>query len=416
MFEGEVIKFYRIKAGLTQEELGKGICTAKHVSKIERGSTSYSPELISLFSERLNIDIKQEIANFEMFEKNLNNWHNAIIKIRMSEVEAFKSEFDQTPFINAPKYVQLYQLLLARYYILKNEFNKAYDILQALQNDELELQPFEKNLLFHVLGIYYISNYNNSSTENHHKALHFLKEIDFDTYGNLEYYYHLAVAYYWIDSKVMTYAYAEKALRYFKETSNFLRAINAESLMLLQVGNDIHVEFEEIRNAYINLINDSEALNAPDKKGMLLNNLGYEYFKRKDFVNAQMYFKEALQMAEKGSVLYIQRLTNYLKSSIKGELLRKSVLKTNIQRGLTAAEALNNRHYQILLKLLLYSIDKNDANYFHYIEKTALPYFIERKHNVLMKRYGKELYTKYVENGEFEKAIEVSNLLLEDVE
>ncbi|MES9685233.1 helix-turn-helix transcriptional regulator, partial [Gottfriedia acidiceleris] len=126
MIEGEVIKFYRTKAGLTQEELGKGICSSKHVGKIERGSTSYSSEIITLFSERLQIDIRKEIANFENLENKLLNWHTAIIKLRMKEVDSYKKELEKTPFINSPKYDALYQLLLARYYLLKNDYKNTY--------------------------------------------------------------------------------------------------------------------------------------------------------------------------------------------------------------------------------------------------------------------------------------------------
>lgn len=314
MLEGKIIKFYRQKAGLTQEQLGRGICSVTHVSKIERGQTSYSSEIIGMFSKRLHIDIEKGILGLEKIEKQLHRWHNAIILQRMNELEKIKKELEETPFISFSNCAPLYRLLQARYYVLQSNFEKTYDILQQIQRDYPDLPPFEKNLLLHVLGIYYISNYNNSSTENHQKAVKVLKEIDKDEYRNPEYYYHLAVAYYFIDSKVMAYAFADKALRHFKETNNFLRAINAESLMLLQVGDDLHLDFKEMTESYYNLIHDSETLNAPDKKGMLLNNLGYEYFKRKNYSTAQKLHSEALRMADKPSVLYLQRLHNYLKS------------------------------------------------------------------------------------------------------
>lgn len=415
MLEGEIIKFYRTKAGLTQEELGKGICSSKHVGKIERGKTSYSSEIISLFSERLDIDIQKEISNFECIEKQLTDWHLSIIKLRMKEVDSYKSELEQSPYISSSKYAPIYQLLLARYYILKMDFEKTFDLIQNVQANYHELSPHEQNLLFHVQGIYYLSNYNNSSTEKHHKALEVLKKIDIKAYGNLEYYYHLAVAYAWVDSKVMAYVYAEKSLRYFKESSNFLRAINAESIMLLQIESNINLDFEGMKRTYINLIHDSQALNAPDKTGMLLNNLGFEYFKRNDFERAQKYYKEALQLANKPSVIYLQRFHNYLKSSYEGKLMKKSILLRNVQRGLAMADELENRHYQLLFKLLHLAINDNGEQYFNYIEKTALPYFKSRNHTVLMKRYGKQLYTYYVEIKEYEKAIHISNFLLDDV-
>lgn len=412
MIEGEVIKSYRTKAGLTQEELGKGICSSKHVGKIERGTTSYSSEIITLFSERLQIDIRKEITSFENLEKKLQNWHTAIIKLRMKEVESFKNELDKSPFINSPKYDALYQLLLARYFLLQNDLINTNTIIQCVQRNYKNLTPFERNLLLHVMGIYYLGNYNNSSTENHHKAIQTLKKIDINEYGNPEYYYHLAVAYGWSDSKVMAYVYAEKALKHFKDTSNYLRAINAESIMLLHASNDVHIDFKALKQSYINLIHDSETLNAPDKTGMLLNNFALEYFKRKDYEKAQKYYKAALQLEKKPSVNYLQRLNNYLKSSLEGKLMRKSALLNNAQKGLSVAEGLNNEHYQVLFTLLIYSIENKTKEYIKYIEKTAFPYFKSRNHTILMKRYGKQLYDYYVKEKEFEKAVEMSNYLI----
>ncbi|MDA6131262.1 helix-turn-helix transcriptional regulator, partial [Escherichia coli] len=83
MIEGEIIKFYRKKAGLTQEQLGFGICTLSYISKIERGHTACSAEIIELLSERLHLDIKKEILRFENLGNQLNQWHKAIVMRRL---------------------------------------------------------------------------------------------------------------------------------------------------------------------------------------------------------------------------------------------------------------------------------------------------------------------------------------------
>ncbi len=63
MDEGKIIKFYRQKAKLTQEELGNGICSVTHISKIERGLTEYSPEITILLSKRLQIVMEEELKS-----------------------------------------------------------------------------------------------------------------------------------------------------------------------------------------------------------------------------------------------------------------------------------------------------------------------------------------------------------------
>ncbi|WP_226676515.1 helix-turn-helix domain-containing protein [Rossellomorea aquimaris] len=104
MHTGEIIRFYREKAGLTQSQLGEGICTTTHVSKIERGKTAFSDEIISLFSERLGIDIHKESDSFQQVERQLHLWHNSIIMRRMNLVEKIKTELESSSFLESSKY------------------------------------------------------------------------------------------------------------------------------------------------------------------------------------------------------------------------------------------------------------------------------------------------------------------------
>ncbi|PEL08238.1 hypothetical protein CN601_18315 [Bacillus sp. AFS017336] len=412
MLEGEIIKFYRQKAGLTQEQLGKGICTLSYVSKIERGQTACSFEIIELLSKRLHIDIKEEIGSLENMENQLHRWHKAIIMRRLNEVEETYIELEKIPTIVFSQYSVLYQLLQARYYLLKQDFEKTNVILQHIQKVHQNLPPYEKNLLLHVCGIYYICNCITSKNENHHKAIKILRKINKDEYGNLEYNYDLALAYYCIDSKVMAYAYAEKALRYFRETNNSLMAVTTESLLLLQIGNDMHLDLEELTESYQNLIYHSELIHAPEKKGMLLNNLGFEYFKRKDYANAHKYYKEALRISEKSSLTYLNRLHNCLESSYEGKLQPKSVMLKKAQEGNLLAKQLKNRFYQLVFKLLIFRIENKRDQYFDYIEKVALPYFQLNEHTRFINKFAKELYDYYADQEHHEKIAQISKILI----
>ncbi|MGE8204540.1 helix-turn-helix domain-containing protein [Heyndrickxia sp. NPDC080065] len=192
---GEIIKYYRERNGLTQAQLGIGICTATHVSKIEHGKTAYSSEIIAMFSDRLQIDIQKEIESFHNIEKQLHYWHNAMIMQRMETVEKIKETIESFPFISASKFAAFFHLLEARYYLLHQDGKKAYQIVQHVKNNHPDLPPYEKNLLWHIMGIHYLFHQPNS--ENQLKAIEVLKKIDIDIYGNPEYYYDLAVAYHY---------------------------------------------------------------------------------------------------------------------------------------------------------------------------------------------------------------------------
>jgi HTH-type transcriptional regulator, quorum sensing regulator NprR len=415
MLEGEIIKYYRQKAGITQEELGRGICSVTHVSKIERGQTPYSPEIISLFSERLHIDIENEVKRFKGLGNKLQYWHKLIIFRRMKEIKELYNEIESIPIIESSPYGAQYLLLKVRYFLLLWDLDRAQQLLSKVRSEFPNLPPYEKNLFRHVQGIYYLYTYRDKKSECYQRAIHFLKEIDREEYGNFEYYYHLAAAYTWMNSPVLAYSYAEKSLQYFKETDNLLGAIMAKSIMLISIGRDMEQDFDEIEEAYLRLIHNSDALNASERKIILLNNLGNEYYRRKDYEKAKKTFHESLPLVPKPSGLYLQRWHGYLLSCYEGKLMRKSEMLKKAREGLRMSTELDNTNYKILFKLLIYRMEGDDEKYYSFIEKEALTYFESGQSELLRNRYGKELYHYYVKTEQYEKAVQVSNLLIDSI-
>ncbi|MED4203712.1 helix-turn-helix domain-containing protein [Neobacillus mesonae] len=414
MIVGEIIKFYREKSGMTQSQLGEGICTPTHVSKIEHGKTAYSPEIITLFSERLQIDIQKEVETFQEIEKKLHSWHNAIIMQRIQLVEEYKQELEAIPYIDSSKYGYFFRLLKARYFLLHDDGKRAFTIVQQIQKDCQQLSLFERNLLCHVKGIYYL--FYDKGNDNQRKAIHVLKEINPDDYGIKEYYYHLGVAFHCIDSKVMAYYYAKNALDHFKKTNNFLKALNAESLLLIQIGKDRNNDFLELEERYNSLIRDSEILGAPDKKGMMLNNLGHEYFRRGDYENSLKCLAKALKIANRSTFTYTKRLYNYVDTAMKGKLLRKTILLKKAREGLSSAKQLDSTLYQILFKIHIYDLQDQKEQYYHYLEQTAFPYLKTSKHVIYLNRYGKELYNYYIEIGQTTQALQIACFFMDNIE
>ncbi|MFG6495764.1 helix-turn-helix domain-containing protein [Fictibacillus sp. UD] len=410
MIEGEIIKFYRKKRGLSQEQLGKDICTTTHVSKIERGQTKYSTEIIALFSERLDIDIHKEIEFFQSMEKKLHQWHKSIIMQRMKEVERTKNELDQFPIIQFSKHAALYQLVLARYYLLKKEIPKVINIINKLNKEYLS--PYEENMHKHVTGIYYLQKCNDFLIENRKKAVEILNTINMDVYGNEECCYHLAMAYQWVESKTMAYINAKKAVDYFKRNNNFSRAIQAESLMLLQIESATIHDFEQKVSRYHQLIQDSDTLNEIGIIGMLLHNLGLEYFKRKDYKNAHIYYQKALKMADKKTAIYLNRLYNFLDNSIDGKLQSRKQQLKSAEDGFAASKNMKHYLYLHLFQLHLFIIKGEMKSYFDYLENIALPFFQSENQFSRVEKFGKQLYHHYADTKQYEKAVKIASLFL----
>ncbi|GGI15652.1 helix-turn-helix domain-containing protein [Gottfriedia solisilvae] len=413
MLEGEIIKFYREKMGLTQAMLGEGICTTTHVSKIERGKTAYSPDIITLFSERLGIDIHQEIQSFHLIENLLNQWHDALIMKKGQQIEALKTELDQMPFIAYTQYAAHYFLLKARYYFHHQNLELAFQTINDVQKDFSELSAFEKNLLYHLQGMYYIQINASSSNEDHQKAIQILKKINIDEYRNEEYYYHLGIAYHYGKSKILAYKYTELALAYFKRTNNYLLAISAETVMLLQYGSEVEMDFIETVKRYTDLIHNCEILGARDRKAILLNNLGVKYFKRQEYDKAQEYFEKSMNETEnQQSIVYLRRLCNYLEASTEGALLQKDILIKKLKIGAALAKMLKSPVHTILIKLFKLKAEKNDSKYYQFLVDEALPYFYSTNNNFYIEQYGKQLYLYYIETNQYQKATELAQSVI----
>ncbi|WP_060678297.1 helix-turn-helix domain-containing protein [Virgibacillus halodenitrificans] len=401
MYEGKVIKFYRERANLTQEQLGRGVCSSTHVSKIERGLTEYSGEIINLLVNRLGIDMEKELVNITTIKEKLDLWQDMIITQNSSanEVEA---DLDNNQFISVSEYKTLYCLTKMLHHIKignKDIVKKHFKLLPK----EIEERPkFEQNLYKHVLGSYYMM------TENHPKALKLLKTIDFDIYTNPLVYYDLASAYHHNKSPVFAYYYAEKALNLFKQRNNFLGIIDAENLMIIQLESDNQKEFNETIERYGNLLELCDLVHAYDKKAKITHNYAYENFRKQNYAEAKKLYEQSMALKEPYSSVYLLSLEGVIRCGIEGHIVPKDVLLKYIEEGLEIAKEIKDTLYSHIMILHKHEILKQKTLYYDFLAHKALPYFKTNGYVVISQRYEKELFSHYIKTGQKEKALEMS--------
>lgn len=404
MIEGKIIKYYREKNKLTQEQLGKGICSGTHLSKIERLHTEYAPEIITLLSVRLGINIEYEITKLNNIKKLLNDWEDVIIMQLYDEMDLINQELEQEDLIQISDYKNLYKLLRVRYLLMHNLTEDALHIIYEIQKNEDKLSSYEANLLKHVLGIYYLAKHENL------KAIQALKSINETDYNNKEYTYHLASAYHSIESPVMAYFYADKSRQFFKEINNYLRVIDAEMLMLIQVKDD--GDFKESIQRFEKLIKSSELCNSPVRKARLLHNLAYEYFRRNNFELASKYYKDSMRMKDNESNPYLLSLEGYIRSLLNGNILPRDKLLQIAKVGLETAIKKNEKIYINLFNLLCYLIQDKEQEYHQFLHDHALPLFKQFGIVYLIKRSKKELFNYYIKLKQTNKALKLAELLI----
>ncbi|QIZ07700.1 helix-turn-helix transcriptional regulator [Priestia megaterium] len=404
MYEGKIIKFYREKYQMTQEQLGKGICSGTHISKIERLHTEYAPEIVTLLSERLGITIENEIIKLKNIKERLNHWHDVIVMQLFEEMDLINHELEQEDLIQISDYIYLYKLLRVRYLLMHNLTEEASDIIVEIEKKEDKLSSYEANLYKHVLGVYYLAKHENL------KAIQTLKSINKADYNNKEYTYHLAVAYHSIESPVMAYFFADKSRQFFKEINNYLRVIDAEMLMAIQVKDD--GDFKESIQRFESLIKSCDLCHSPARKAKVLHNLAFEHFRRKNYEPANKYYKESMSLKDNESSPYLLSLEGYINSAYYGSLLPKDELLQLANGGLETAIKRKEQLYINLFTLLSYLIQDKEEKYHQYLSEHSLPLFEKFGFVYLIKRSKKDLFNYYFKQKKARKALKMANLLI----
>lgn len=406
MNAGKIIKYYREQAQLTQGQLGEGICSDTHISKIERGITEYSDEITFLLANRLHINLEEEHERFTELKKLLFRWEDSMIRQHHYEMERIKNTLDQEQDIIIFEYYVFYNLLLARYYLIKYDTEKAYKIIKNIQKKYNKLAPFESNLLLHIIGIYYID------TNAFDKALQSLSVINQDDYDNLEFYFHLSISYHATHSLQKAHYYAEKVLEYFTKTKNYLSVIDTEMILLMTGVIEEKRAFQEIVSQYETLLINCDLFNVPDKKAKLLHNLSIEYYERKEYKKSIHYLQQSMDLLDKFSKVYLQSLELFIRVSLEGNLMSKRELLLVANEGFKKAGTLNSELFVILFSLLIHILSNEIELYFTYLHETALPFFQLNGYVSLQKKFYKDLFNLYKKNNQTEKALEIANRLI----
>ncbi|MEK4437441.1 MULTISPECIES: transcriptional regulator [Paenibacillus] len=401
MIEGKIIKFYREKKRRTQGELVKGICSVTHLSKIERGMTEYSQEIMDMLCERLHIDMVREVTRYHQMKELLDTWQEAIIMQRTAEAIRLKDKLEEEPLTGIPDLRLSCDLLRIRFYLFMNNIDEAEKHIDKIEiPDELE-HSYEYYFYHHLMGIYYFL------TGHYAKSIQTLTSIDQSKYTNHEYFYHLSLAYHSIYSNITSYYYAEKAIQHFRKTLNMVRIIDTETIMLVQLNSREYHDFPETKRRYDNLIRICDDCGLPDRKAKLLNNLGYEYNRRNQYEDAAYWYREALDIIPEEQPLYLMVLNNYIETSRLGSLMPANKLLDLSLEALRQSDLVEDASY-MELELQCVILQGQEKAYYQMIEERVLPYYRELGSKYLAERYEEILFQYYMDHGEKDKALHLA--------
>ncbi|MGG2024779.1 helix-turn-helix transcriptional regulator [Gottfriedia sp. S16(2024)] len=404
MLEGQIIKFYRERQSMMQKDLGIGICSSTHISKIERGLTEVSKETINLLSERLGIDMEIEIKTYNGIDSILKKWHESIILKLKTKAKNLKEQLEAITLLHMPDIYRSYTLILTRYYLLIGQGHQATSLIAEMDKWS-DLPPYEKNMLLHIKGINALIN------KEYYKAISYFQGIDLTYYNNQEYYYHLAFAYHSLNSRVLAYYFAEKSLSFFTEVRSFTRMIEAEMLMLVQVERDEFYDPKDIE--YQRLIEMTEYIGLDHQRALLSHNLAYQKVRQGNYDKACEYYKQSMDIEDPRTALHIASLEGYINALTKQGLKSSEELLQLVEKGIALSEEITDPIYKHFFYLHKYNLQNEKELYYHYLEKEAFPYYQKMEHVRLFEHYGIKLFDYHMEKGNVEEANQYAAYLVE---
>jgi len=304
---GSLIKYYRTKLGMTQNEVAAGICSIPHLSKIENNNKEANRETIRLLLERLNInsrDVEDSEHHIIKLLKDLQKQINYLENEKAIATMGLLKDYEE--IIGFTESVYLYELYKLRYYVFINDYKMAEHQLKWLNAHRQNFSQHERYLhsYYYALVLITRGKYAEAAIE----LTNILKTSS--ELGSLEgeFYYHFSLIKGRLDEPSQAILYGRKALHYYKDQFNFKRIIyTSMSLALYYAQGKV---FHEAIEIYDHLLRNVELMQQQQLLPAIYHNLGDLYQMRGEYERALVYFEQSASLMENNSDNYLFCLYN----------------------------------------------------------------------------------------------------------
>ncbi|MDN7242610.1 helix-turn-helix transcriptional regulator [Planococcus sp. N028] len=381
---GSVIKYYRSKHNLTQQQLADGICSISHLSKIE--SNSYIPHesTTQALLAKMGVRWKTEIDKHKQLERELGKFIDCSIYFDLNAMRKQYEELEQEiDYIQSTELVNQFELYKFRYYIFDEDYEQAECQKNLLERLKGSFTAPEKWLHQFFLSVYYSMK---GQAEHSLKLLENLEEgiqsIPQKFEG--EYYYQKARLLILHDRYERSAYYAELAVQHYQLHYNYIRLLHAQLLLAINYT----------------------------KRNLLVQAVGlYEALKRNSQITGQteLYYQtvynyaELLKQREKNdeALLQLQEIKDRLP---KDSYFYKAVLVSALEAAVETGEDVSHLIHELKAAIT----DKNDTYFQVYAE-----YFEKRSFSQsdLLDYYEEKMFPFFRRNGYIKEAKKVSSQL-----
>lgn len=294
---GKKIRYYRIKARMTQEELANGVVSVSYLSKIEHNTAEPNHKAIKLLCDKL--EIKPVCIKDEEIPLLCQKWFAELLYGNLATAhgtfQQINAEFEKV--IDADLY-WLVELHTLKFYLLTNQVEKAKLKYQCLDQNKhvfkgLEIYYWYKfSACFHVEKSAY-----NVAFEQFKQAEQLIKiEMHHYQYEIHDLYYQIAKVGTNLYFTYHAMLYAEKALEFYR--SNYLLKHCAECHILTGIGYKRMNEIEESINSFQLAMTIAKEQQEHRLLAECHQHLGLLYKKSNQLRKALTYFHSSYQFVE----------------------------------------------------------------------------------------------------------------------
>ncbi|UOQ45187.1 helix-turn-helix domain-containing protein [Halobacillus salinarum] len=386
---GKVLRFHRVKQGLTQNQLAEGIISPAYLSKIENDQTVPALEVLELLYERLGLDFQEASFNHPSKEK-LKEWYEAIVFKRTEDANKLKEELlQQKETLNNHHVYIFFKLFCIRHLLLENEVQEAYEVWEDIRQHK---DTFDEEMHFYYHLCSGLLKYYEGSFDESFQALmeakNYSSSITIEPWEKSDLFYLLALSTSQANHISASVFYADHALEIYQNHYDLAKSADCHILQGINYSNlkNYAKAFENFHLAR-KIAMQTQALNQLSlvyiNIGTLESHLGNRESAITNYQKSLDYNKETDPTFDQFDLLttiHSLIIEHYRLNDVDGcmEWIRIGEEKLN-----SFPSKVYQLHYLFYKKAIMKDDDIAD-----FLEQTVIPYFQEKKEHVYIIRYS----------------------------
>jgi len=370
---GEKIAIIRKVKGLTQENLARSLgCSDAKISRIERGLTKCSDEMLDDIREVLGIKRAPLLeAEGEVFKNRLELWYKEIKARHMEQAQNMYEELAVIKYLPFEKELNtLFDIIETKYLMVTDDIDRAKQRFEKLET--LVCNMTTENL-FHY---YYNKGSLNIVLKDYKTALDCYLKANELSVPNIEkdatFYYKISGCYSGLHMPMRSILYAQKAYGLFSLSDS--KRLELYLDMVLGCGYAEIGELKLARELFDKCLIYSKSIYYDEFIGASLHNIAYVYYKNGEYNQAFTYFTQARKYIGPESDNYLNSIYDTARSlQESGEYAECRKLLNREKDSFCRDE-----DSLILFDILRHFLSLNQDISCKFILKTAIPHLIEK--------------------------------------